>query len=88
MAKGQYLTSHQKSIVRRFYAHADTRTVTALQELVSDLALAEPGKADKLWKKAGDLLAKCKVEAAVVERSVGKRDVKAFAEVVGGIVAK
>lgn len=88
MAKGQYLTSHQKSIVRRFYEHADTRTMTALQELVSDLAVAEAGKAEKMWKKAGELLAKCKVEAAVVERSVGKRDVKAFAEVVGSMLGR
>lgn len=87
MAK-QFLTQHQKSIVNRYYANTDARVSAALQELVSDLALAEPGKAAKLWTKAGDLLVKCNVSAADLARSVDKKDIKAFAEVVGALIAR
>lgn len=86
---GQYLTPNQKSIVNRFYANADARLGAALQELVSDLALAEPGKAtDKLWQKADDLLTKCGVPRAEIERCAGKRDLKAFAEIVAKLVSR
>jgi hypothetical protein len=87
MAK-QILTGQQKSIVNRYYANTDARVSTALQELVSDLALAEPAKAGKLWIKAGDLLVKCGVGPADLARSVDKRDVRALAEVVGGLLAR
>ena len=41
-----------KSAINRFYEHADTRTLNALQELVSDLALSEGATTEKLWTKA------------------------------------
>ena len=88
MAKGQYLSSYQKSIVNRYYQHADARVSNALQELVSDLALAEPAKSDKLWRKAGEALAKLGVEPAKIQRSVGAKDVKAFATLVGELLAQ
>lgn len=88
MAKGQYLSSYQKSIVNRYYQHADARVSGTLQELVSDLALAEPAKAEKLWKKAGETLAKLGVDPVKVQRSVGSKDVKAFATLVGELLAK
>jgi hypothetical protein len=87
MAK-QVFTGRQKAIVDRYYASTDARVSAALQELVSDLALSEPGKAEKLWKKAGDMLVKCGVGGADLARSVDKKDVKAFAEVVGMLVSR
>jgi hypothetical protein len=87
MAK-QVLTGAQKSIVNRYYANTDARVAGALQELVSDIALSEPGKAEKLWKKAGDLLVKCGVGGADLARSVDKKDVKALAEIVGMLISK
>lgn len=88
MAKGQFLSSHQKSIVNRYYQHADARVSASLQELVSDLALAEPAKAEKLWKKATETLAKLGVEPAKVQRTAGARDIKAFATLVGELIAR
>ncbi len=80
MAKGQFLTSHQKGIVNRYYATADTRVVTTLQELVSDLALAETDAAKtKLWKKAADNLAKTTLDPKRAAAILEKRDVKTFA---------
>ncbi len=89
MAKGQYLTGHQRAIVNRYYAHADTRTLAAVQELVSDLAVASPGPAaDKLWKKVPDVFSRCGAEAARVEPAVKARDVKALAVIAGELLRR
>jgi len=40
MARGQYLTPHQKGIVKRYYEHKDTLATQKLGEIVSDLFLA------------------------------------------------
>lgn len=84
MSGGQYLTPRQKAIVNRFYEHADTRTIAALQELVSDLALAGPASKDaaKKWAKASDLLTKSKVAPAQIARVCDARNVKGLAELV------
>jgi hypothetical protein len=89
VAKGQYLSGYQQKIVKRFYEHADTRTVAALQEAVSDLYLAPDEKARaKLWTKVEGLLAKAGTNKARVEQVLQARDVKALAEVVGEITKK
>lgn len=88
MAKGQHLTSHQRGIVKRYYANLDTLTLPKLQEIVSDLYVAEPKAATKLWDKAGQLLAKAGVEPAQIERSVGKKDAQELARLVGELAGK
>ena len=86
MAKGQHYTPYQKKLINRFYEHADTRTITALQEAVTDLYLAPEGKTrDKLWTKVEGLLAKAGANKARVEQVIKTRDVKLLAEVVGEI---
>jgi hypothetical protein len=88
MAKGQHLTSYQRGIVKRYYEHLDTLTLQRLQETVSDLYLAEGKAADKLWAKAGEALARAKVEPARIERSVGKKDLQELARLVGEMDAR
>ncbi len=88
MAKGQHLTKHQTGIVRRYYEHRDTLTVTKLQETVSDLYLAagDPAAAKaaaKKWRWAGDALLRLRVESDVVGRIVESKDVEGLARVVG-----
>ena len=46
MAKHQNLSAYQQKIVKRYYEHADSITIQKLQELVSELYLAE-GKSAK-----------------------------------------
>ncbi len=87
MAKGQYLTSTQKSIVSRYYSNADARVSAALQELVSDLALADAKAAGRLWKKAAEHLTKLGVPKLDLERSVGRQDVKVVAEDVAKLIS-
>lgn len=85
MAKGQHLSRYQKGIVRRFYEHRDTILVTRLQEIVSDLALAETDAArDKLWKRAADALGKIKTDPPLpesrLEKVLGERDLAGVAQ--------
>lgn len=88
MSKGQYLSSYQKGIVSRYYEHADARVVNALQELVSEIAVAESeASRTKLWKRAADHLAKTTIDPVKAAALVQTRDVKAFAEAVARLSA-
>jgi hypothetical protein len=92
MAKGQHLSRYQQGIVRRFYLHRGTILITRLQELVSDLALAEGKKADTLWKRAEETLRKLETEPPIPESRIEtictSRDVAAFAQFVGELQSK
>lgn len=84
MAKQPHLTSYQKGIVNRYYEHHGTIKLTQLQELISDLAIAESDKAkDKLWKKADQVLSTLDVDKAKAVKILEARDLKALAELVG-----
>jgi len=82
MAKGQHLSRHQKGIVNRYYSNLDTLTLTRLQELVSDLYLAEGKKAENHWKKAEGLLARTDAKASDIRSAIEGRDVTKLAEIV------
>lgn len=87
MAK-QDLSRHQQKIIGRYYEHLDTIVATRLQELVTDLYLAEgEKKAATLWKKAKAQLDKTPADPAKVSAIVESRDAKAFAELVNKLVA-
>jgi len=92
MAKGQYLSRHQQGIVRRFYHHRGTILVTRLQELTSDIAVAEGKKADQLWKRAGDTLRKLETDPPIpgsrIDTLIEKKDVAALAQLVGELHAR
>ncbi len=85
MSKGY--TAYQLGIIKRFYEHADARTLTALQELVSELYLATSAKkADALWARAGQLLERAGANEAQAAELLGKRDVAALATIVGDVL--
>jgi hypothetical protein len=92
MAKGQPLSRYQQGIVKRFYLHRGSILITRLQELVSDLALAEGKQADRLWKRAEDALRKLETEPPIpdsrIETICGNRDVAGLAQFVGELHAK
>lgn len=88
MSKGQYLTSYQQSIVRRFYSHRDTVLVARLQEIVSDLAVATPGKAaDRLWQRAGDTMLKAGAEQSDIDQIITPRNLAELARVAGELAS-
>jgi len=83
MGKGQDLSRHQRSIVKRYYAHLDTIALATLGEIVSDLYLAEsPKKADALWKRAERAVAKVAEDDAEVRRTLESRDISRLAALV------
>lgn len=86
MAKGQNLSAYQQKIVKRYYDNADAITMTKLQELVTEIYLASASgggkKADTLWKRASDHLAKTDAKPERVRAIVGARDVEALAALV------
>lgn len=92
MSKGQHLSRYQQGIVRRFYLHRGSIQLTRLQELVSDLALAEGKKADVLWKRAGETLSKMETEpplpASRIDLILSNRDVSGLARLVGELHAR
>jgi hypothetical protein len=84
MARHQNLTKHQQGIVKRYYANHDTIHLTKLMELVSELAVAEPGKkADGLWTRVGTALNQTGLEEAKYRPIVDAKDVRKLAELVG-----
>ena len=88
MSKGQHLSHHQQGIVKRYYASIDGVTVTKLQELTSDIFLAETDKAkDRMWKSVEAWLTKTPLEPAMRERIVKARDPKLLAEFVNKLSA-
>lgn len=68
-------TPHQRKIIDRYYTHRDTIMVTKLQELASELYLADtPAKQDRLWARVRTALANLKVAPRVIEHIVAQRD--------------
>jgi hypothetical protein len=86
MARDQFLSPHQKGIVKRYYEHQDTLATQKLGEIVSELYLltAEPDakKAERLWKIAHTALLNARANKARVEKIVAERDLKALASLV------
>jgi len=74
MAKQNY-SSYQKGIIDRYYENMDTIALQSLQELVSEIYLAETDrKLDRLWERVEKSLAKLNVPAAVANHILEKRD--------------
>ncbi len=83
MAKDQYLSKQQKSIVNRYYANQDSRVTARLQELVSDLYLATGDAAlKKKWDVVARELAKSNTDATAVKKLIDARDLRALAALI------
>jgi len=79
MAKQNY-TPHQQNIISRYYDNLDTIMLTKLQEMVSDLYLADtPAKQDRLWQRIHKAMTKLGAPPAIVEHIMAKRDVEILA---------
>ncbi|MEW6358930.1 MAG: hypothetical protein AB1696_21540 [Planctomycetota bacterium] len=84
MTRGQYLSPHQKGIVKRYYEHKDTLAVQKLGEIVSELYLCtDPKKADRLWQSAHKALVGADANQAFVDKLMKDRDVKRLAAYLG-----
>ena len=80
MAKQEY-SSYQKKVIQNYYQHKDTIVLTRLQELVTDLYLAETeAKAKKLWQQVEKALDKMKLKPATKTRILEKQDIQILAK--------
>ena len=77
-------SAHQQRIIRNYYRNLDDIRAQRLQELVTELWLAESDrKRDSLWKRAATLLEKGDAAPAEVRHILETRDVEALAALVG-----
>lgn len=92
MAKGQNLSRYQTGIVRRYYNNRAAIQVTRLQELTSDLAVAEGKKAETLWKRTENTLRTLETEPPLpgsrIDALLESRDIAALATLVGELHAR
>lgn len=68
------LSKYQRKLVDRYYEHLDTIMLTKLQELASELYLAETDKKkDGLWKRVEKAMANLKIPPAIVQHIMTQR---------------
>lgn len=80
MAKKEY-SAHQQKIIRNYYENMDTIQLTKLQEIVTDLFLAESDKKRKqLWTRVEQALTKLKIPAEIKARILETQDIKILAK--------
>ena len=86
MAKHQWLTPHQKGIVRRYYDNKEDVAHQKLSEIVSELYVCTDQKvAARLWKSVRTALVNCGLHAGRAERIAAARDLEKLAQVVNEI---
>jgi len=86
MPRHQWLTPHQKGIVRRYYENKSDVAHQALSQIVSELYLCtDTKKAERLWKKAETALVNAGVHKTKAHNAVAERDLEKLARLVGEI---
>ena len=80
MAQREY-SQHQKKIISQYYAQLDTIMLHKLQELVSELYVADSeAKRDRLWLRVHKAMVKHRVPTPVIEHIMSQRDVQVLAK--------
>ncbi len=84
MAKTQR-SNYQDKVISNYYENLDTIMLTRLQEIVSDLYLADTkAKQGRLWDRAQKAMEKLKVKPAIIKHIMSRRDVTVLAKNVEG----
>ncbi|HEV57766.1 MAG TPA: hypothetical protein ENN87_09785 [Phycisphaerales bacterium] len=80
MGKREY-TAYQKQVIRDYYSQRDTILLGRLQELVTELFLAQsPKQTERLWQRAAEAMTKLKIPPAIREHILGTRDIEILAK--------
>ena len=80
MAKQEY-SNYQKKVIQNYYQHKDTIVLTRLQELVTELYLAETeAKTKRLWQQVEKALDKLKVKPTIKTQILETQDVQILAQ--------
>ena len=79
MARQDY-TAHQQNIISKYYENLDTIMLGKLQELVTELYLADTqAKRDRLWKRVQQAMAKLGIPGPLADHIVASKDVEVLA---------
>jgi hypothetical protein len=80
MAQREY-NNYQKKIISRYYQNLDKTALQRLQELVTDLYLADTDKKkQRLWDQVQKALEHLKVQPVIAEHILKTRDVQVLAK--------
>lgn len=80
MGEKQY-SKYQQKVIGDYYKNLDTIALTRLQELVTELYLAETAaKKKRLWEQVEKALTKLKVKPPVKARILETQDVQILAQ--------
>ncbi len=79
MARQDY-TPHQQNIISQYYRNLDTIMLAKLQDLVTELYLADSEtRRDRLWKRVQQAVAKLGVPGPLAEHILATRNVEVLA---------
>jgi hypothetical protein len=74
-------SSYQNKVISRYYDNIDTIMLGKLQELVTELYLADSQKkSDRLWDRAEKAMVKIKIKPAIMDHIMKTRSVEVFAK--------
>lgn len=74
-------TNHQKNVISNYYKNLDGIMLSKLQELVTDLYLADSqAKTDRLWERAQKAMEKLKIKPAIIEHIMKSHSVTVLAK--------
>jgi len=74
-------TPHQKKIINRYYDHRDHIMLTKLQEIVTELYLADTeAKQGRLWKRAETAMKNLKIPPTVASRILAQKKPEVLAQ--------
>lgn len=74
-------SAYQKKVISNYYDNLDAIMLTKLQELVTELYLADSkAKADKLWERVEKALVKLKIKPELVQHIISKRSAVVLAK--------
>lgn len=72
---------HQKKIISRYYEHHGEIMLTRLQEIVSELYLADSeAKTNRLWTRAGQAMKNLKISPKIIDHILAQRKVEILAK--------
>jgi hypothetical protein len=80
-------SNYQKKVIGRYYDNREQIDQQKLEELVTNLFLAEGKKREKFWITAADVMERLKVPKSRITHVVGTDDPAMLAEVVNDIRA-
>ena len=78
---GKERSSYQNKVISNYYNNLDSIMLGKLQEMVTELYLAESAKkADKLWERVEKAMIKLKIKPNLIKHIMSKRSVTILAK--------